>query len=551
MVHPASVADVEITARGPASDLDDWTIAAPTKGSIQSITAQDLDGMIAVSATEEAPKAGARDREGGSGPALRLHLARPPVGPLRMTYSAAAKPNTTSTAPTVELDPDRFRALGRSLFALPDAAEEGYIALSLAIDTSDVDKDDAVGALRVASSFGVGSPREARARASEIREALLLAGHMGTAVFNTAEGRDEAAWIGYTTFDPRPIAADVASFRTAVGQIFREPLPMLATLLITADGRAPGAFVAARRAGGVAVNVNIGEPWTGAVRIAVATEVIKAWIGERLWIGPADAGHEAEAAWFTEGLTRHLARDLLFRFGLITQAELLDEVNGLEALLATSPLKGESNTALAARAGEAGALPLLVARGAIYATRVDALLRKKSSGKASLETVLSALYGEARTKRGPLPTTAWTDALANALDKAEATAFGTIIGDGKAAPTPSDALGPCFKGGPAKYEPFDLGFDLEATRKLAGDGEEEEGKITGVRAGGPAAKAGLRDGDTLIDSKISKGRADVPVAITIKRGGTEKKITYRPAGPSVSGEGWTRVKGVSDDACAR
>jgi predicted metalloprotease with PDZ domain len=545
VLDPAPIVEVEITARGPASDLDDWTIAAFAPGSLKSISARDIDGAIAVTTSDSANAAGASGASGASGATsaapLRIHLVRPPLGPLRLTYSVATKPNSLATTPAVELDPDRFRAQGQALLAVPDAVDEEPMSLSLTFDLSELGGT----ALRAASSLGVGASREGKVRARDVRELMLLAGHMGSAVFTAQEGHDEAAWVGYTVFDPRPIAADVASFRTAVGQVFKEPLPSLSTLLIIADGRQPGGFVAARRAGGVLVHVGVGEPWTAPVRIAVASETIKAWIGERLWIGPTEPEREAEALWFTEGVTRHLARDLLFRFGLITSSELLDEVHGLAGMIATSPRKAEGNAALAKRAKEPGVLPLLAARGALYATRVDALLRKKTGGKASLETVLRVLYEKAREQRGPLPLSAWSDTLSKELGLAEVAAFDEAMEKGKEIRVPDDALGPCFKGGTRRYELYDLGFDLDASH--AG----EPRKAAGVRAGGPAAKAGLRDGDVLVDEKITRGRSDVPVTLTIERDGAKKTITYKPAGPSSTGQGWSRVKDVPEESCAR
>src|SRR5690606_37221536 len=109
------------------------------------------------------------------------------------------------------------------------------------------------------------------------------------------------------------------------------------TLLFIPDARPPGEFVAARRGASVAVLLGVSEPWSAPLRIATATEIIHGWIGAALWVGPTDAGHEAEAYWFTEGVARGLARDLLFRFGLISPADLLDEMHGLAAVAATSP----------------------------------------------------------------------------------------------------------------------------------------------------------------------------------------------------------------------
>jgi predicted metalloprotease with PDZ domain len=273
--------------------------------------------------------------------------------------------------------------------------------------------------------------------------------------------------------------------------------------------------------------------------------VLRAWIGERLWIGPDDAAHEAEAYWFSEGVTRHLARDLLFRFGLLTSRELLDEVHGLAAVAATSARRGESNKELAAHAKEAGAVPLLVARGALYAAGVEARIRAKSKGKRHLEDVLRTLLQKAREARSALPASAWIEALRGELGAGEDAVFAQAIGEGRIADLPDEALGPCFRRGPRTYEAYDLGFDEDATRAAA------DAKIVGLRAGGPAEKAGLRAGDVLVDAVIGRGRSDVVVSITVQRGSEKKTVKYLPAGAKAKGVGFVRKSDVPEESCAR
>lgn len=291
--------------------------------------------------------------------------------------------------------------------------------------------------------------------------------------------------------------------------------------------------------------MGVAEAWSGPVRISVAAEVIHGWIGGKLWIGPDDPAHEAEAHWFTEGLTRHLARDLLFRFGLITAEELLDEVHGLKGMLVTSPRRAETNAALAQHAKEPGVLPLFVARGALYATRIDALLRKKSGGKKGLPELAKALFDKAREKRAALPTSAWVEAVSAELGAAEAQNFSTMIEQGKPIELPDDALGLCFKGAKRRYQAFDLGFDEEATRLSASR------VVVGLRPGGPAERAGVKEGDAILDAVLRRGRSEVPVVLSIERGGEKKTIRYKPAGAVGNGQGWSRKKDVPDDACTR
>jgi predicted metalloprotease with PDZ domain len=287
------------------------------------------------------------------------------------------------------------------------------------------------------------------------------------------------------------------------------------------------------------------------VRIAAAVEILRAWIGEQLWVGPTEPDREAEAYWFTEGVTRHLARDLLFRFGLLSPAELLDEMHGLAAIAATSPGRALGNRDLAARARDSGSLPLLVARGALYAARTDALLRRtpaaegSSARPRSLADVLRALLVDARARRGPLPTSAWIEALSAALGPGEADAFRAHIERGVPAILPDGALGPCFRSAHRSYEAFDLGFDLEASRLSPAR------TLVALRPGGPAERAGARAGDTLAGADFTLGRADRPATLTLERGGDRITVRYRPAGARGQGQGWSRAQGIPDAACAQ
>ncbi len=188
-------------------------------------------------------------------------------------------------------------------------------------------------------------------------------------------------------------------------------------------------------------------------------------------------------------------------------------------------------------------MPLLVARGALYATAVHARLRAKS--KHGIEDALRSLYQKAREARGALPVDAWGAAVVAELGGGEAAAFAKAIGEGKVEDLPDDALGPCFHRAPRSYEAFDLGFDLDATIAAP------DRKIAGLRAGGPAARAGLLAGDVVVDEAIGRGRSDVPVKITVKRGGEEKTVKYLPAGAKAKGTGFVRRAEVPDEACTK
>ena len=520
---------VEVVAEGDPTKLTAWSIREPY-GTFKLTSLRDESGPITPTGTVDRGK---------------ITLQKPPHGALHLDYVLTVKPALPNQVLPVNLDPNHFEAAGEALLALPDALDDQVLATSIHLRGPYWQEATATAAATAASSFGFGSDRDVSARGRDLRFATYLVGSVAHALFETREGHDEAAWIGYPAFDPRPISADVAAFRTAIRGIFEDPDGPSLTLMIVTDGRTPGSFRVTRRASSILAHVGSGEPWSAPVRIAVATEVIHGWLGSRLWIGPDQGDHEAEGFWFSEGVARGLARDLLFRFGLITSTELLDEMHGLAGIVATSPRQKDGNVALGASVKEPGVVPLLVARGALYAARIEALLRKKSHGKAGLPELLRALYGTAKETKAALHSSSWIAELTRELDAGEGQVFHDVILDGARPDLPEGLLGPCFQGAPRSYAAFDLGFDEPATRVLPSLA------IVGLRPGGPAERAGLREGDVLIDAALSQGRADAKVTLVVTRGAEKKTIAYLPAGPTAAWRGWVRKRDVAEEACTK
>jgi predicted metalloprotease with PDZ domain len=525
---PRGLVRVTVAARPDEAGLGTWQ----SPGAIDFIdkpTASDEAGRP-IEVTVEA--------SGGGGGGTRVTLAQRPPSATWLTYTVRAELPAYPDPPAVTIDPDRFEAAGESLLLLPSTFEERSLRASLRIETDEIGTAELTGA---ASSFGLGQKVQTTARGGDLRDAFFLAGLIGRATFLAPEGHDDAAWLGYTAFDPRPVVADMAGFRTALRQLFGAPDAEKVTFLFLSDTRPEGTFVVSRRPRSVIARVGVQERWGAPLRIAVAVAVVHGWIGSRLWIGPSDPAHEAEAYWFTEGVSRHLARDLLFRFGLISAAEMALEVEGLASVLATSPLAALPNVELGKK--PKAAIPLLVARGALYALRIDALLREKTQKKRSLDNLLRELYTRAAAEKGALPASAWLDAIAKDLGEGERAAFRDAIDLGKPFDLPDGAIGPCFRRVTRSYTGFELGFDEEATSKSA------PSRIVGLVPGGPAEKAGLHEGDPIVSLAIGRRSPSEPINVTIGHDEKTKKITYKPEGKRSKGFGFERKKDVADDAC--
>jgi hypothetical protein len=520
---PAEAAlHMNVVATGAARDLSRWCLHDPQ-------TAWTMIGAVSGTSPIDSP---APEQDVVTFPV-------PEDGTLRVSYRVAERTTPVGAAPSIEVMPDIFQAVGAAFLLLPCSLDDRVVPVEIRFDLSDVTPHGAKGG---ATSYGVGDVQRVRTTGRELRTSMFAAGAIGTARFEAEEGHDEAAWFGYTVFDPRPIAADVAALRTAIAKSLGPPSHVAESLLIVADARHVGAYRVHRQGRGVSLHLGTAQPWSGDLRIAVAAAVLHGWIGTQVWIGPTESERQAEGYWFSEGVTRHLARDLLFRFGWLTPMEALEEAQGLVGTATTSPLRSLDNATLAKRPDDPEVARLLVARGALYAARFDTLLRERTDGKRGLIDVVQELIERARGSKGVLPLESWNDAVRAELGAGELENFQRGVEKGEPVELPGGVLGPCFTRARRVYTRYDLGFDRKASWS------ETPHRALGVRAHGPADKAGLREADVIVASEIAPGQTEAPVALTVERDGERKQIRYVPRGASISGVGWRRNR-VPDAAC--
>ncbi|MBW2456573.1 MAG: hypothetical protein JRI68_18795 [Deltaproteobacteria bacterium] len=518
---------LDITAHGPADDLLRWTMDHPEPGSISTPVVTDEAGPVPARVTAKP--------EGWS-----LQLERRPAGPVRVRYQVKSPPFALQSPLAVLVSPPLMRVSGESVLAIPVAFDRRGVSVELHV------RDTGLRGRGAASSFGTGSPRHFRALGRELRAATFIAGGLGTAVFDCAQGKDEMAWYGAMSIDPRPVAGDLAVYRYGVGAVLGQADPRPVTHLLVADARPPGQYVVTPRTAGVLVHMGAGQQWDADLRVSVATQITRYWIGGQLWIGADAEDQQGRAHWFSAGVARFLTRELMFRFGMLSPAEYVSEVNGLLAVCATSPHRGQSNDELARRqaAGEP-TLPLIIARGALYATKVDAQIRRATKGTTSLEGLLRQLLERALKERRALPLAAWLEAVEGLRGHSEQADFDGWIRRGEEPKLPTGALGKCFRSRAGAYEIFSLGFDAEAT--LAAPNRN----VVDLDRRGPAYRAGLRDGDVVRSARYRQGNPDVSVELKVEREGKVLPLSYRPVGGTRRGQQWQRVRGIASDQCPR
>ncbi len=506
--HPAKL-HVRLTATRISATV--WSFGRVPDSPVLDLSATDAAGPVEVHENQN-----------------RLELARAPSGRLVISYTLTAQPFDAARPLATAVDPNRLRVSGESVLALPDDYESRPLSVTVRIDTKMYPD-----ANMAASSLGVGHERSLELTMAALRRASFIAGPMGHAKMNGPEGHDEAAWLGFSSFDPRSVAAEVAGFRTGAREYFAAKRSAPLTLLIVSDGRAAGQFDAARRTASVLVHVGAFQKWTAPIRMTVAHQVLREWMGAELALVPEEL-EEVRTLWFTEGVTRYLARELLWRFGLLGPEEYRDEVEALLALVATHRRRNEPNEKLVGLGGDP---TLVVARGALYATLVDRAIKIRSNNKASMNDVLRSLFAQARTKRAPLPEAAWHAEIEKHLGAGASDMHRRHISEGKLVDLESAAIGKCFRRVPKRYDIFGLGFETVAK------------KAAKVDPRGPAHRAGVREGDEIVWLKHDPGRTDVDARIRIRRNGKTTDLTYRPITGTLPGYGFTRIKTVRDEDC--
>ncbi len=530
-VSPARV-HVEVTFALPGGGPATWRIARGAPDHVTHATGHDAAGELGVQVT-------------AGSPGVELRLDRASKGPVTVAYDVLAGADAPDDPLGVLVLDDRFRGAGESLVALPAGAEQIDVPKNTLVRI----EGEALRAPGAASSVGVGAARRTIVPPWSLRGMSFLAGSLGVEVIDDpAAGHDEGAWLGYTAFDPRPTVAEIAQIRSSLRELLKSDVdPLAYDYLFVAQTRPLGSFTTTPRWRSILLQLGPSEPWGAGLRLSVAQQLARRWIGGSLVVadhpGRENASEGASGWWFTEGVSRYVAMLDLAHIGLLTPDELRDAVSGELSVTATSPHRALDNAHLAELAPrDEVARATLMARGALYALAEAAALRKRSKGQHSLADVLRVLLRQAEgLKQREVPLSVWLDAVGK-NDPDAARTFEAIVTRGEPIVLPADALGPCFRAATGEYTAFDPGFDLAATQA------SPTSTVSGVRADGPAAKAGLKDGDVIETMQSRDGDATVPIKLAVQRAGAKVTLSYLPRGPHGKGQLWSRVK-MPDDRC--
>jgi predicted metalloprotease with PDZ domain len=211
-------------------------------------------------------------------------------------------------------------------------------------------------------------------------------------------------------------------------------------------------------------------------------------------------GDGPDFEWFREGFVRYYTNVLAFRAHLIQMPAYLEKIN---RDLRNFP--GATNSA---------------DRGPVIALWMDQRIRKDSEGKRSLDNVMHDMVSEGAK---PLTQARIIETAGRYLSPTSRTELARVVEPGSSMPAVEDSLGPCVRGSVDQVATFNLGFDLAASTAA--------GSITGVEPGGPAFRAGLRNGQRMTGRhSINIDHPEKIALVTIQTDKGRQAIEYYPRG---------------------
>lgn len=255
------------------------------------------------------------------------------------------------------------------------------------------------------------------------------------------------------------------------------------------------------------------------LRSLLAHEYAHNWIPTRVGKMPDP---EQELYWFSEGFTEFYTYELLHRGKMISTKEYVDQYNSLIREYYSLPTRGKPNERIVKdfwADPNVGRLPYL--RGLMFATNLNAEIKRVSGCRRSLDDVMFDLAGASREKLQPLS----FDTLAAAFAKHTGASLRDLMERqlirGELIEPASDSLGGVAVRDMVELPVFELGFDFDRFAK--------DRVVAGVDPNGAAHAAGLRDGQKRSGGvSIYFGDTSREIELKVKDDGGEKTVRFLP-----------------------
>lgn len=413
-------------------------------------------------------------------------------------------------------DKDFIHWIGNAVWVLPDWEDDTKTDIS--IEWRNFPRD-----WSVANSFGTGKRKQNFSiRFGDLRQAIFVAGDFRVARTKAKGNAVNIAIRGTWQFRDEELADMIRKVIETERDFFNDhSQKYYLVTLVPIDGGGPNSF----STGGTGLTDSFALFATPNATIErfrglLAHEYAHNWIPGKLGKMPSE--NEQEFYWFSEGFTDFYAYRLLHRGGLITEAEFVDRYNESIREYYTLPVRTEPNESIVKdfwTDRDVQRLPYL--RGFLFATNLDADIKRSSGGKASLDDAIHELFQSSKTDRRPLSFESLSGVFYKYLGSDAMPAIRRHLIEGELITPYPDALGGKITQEIVQMPVFELGFDFEHLLQTK--------EFSGVMPGTAAYEAGIRNGQKLVGGiSISLGDTTKEVEFKVSDNEGEKTIRYLP-----------------------
>lgn len=404
--------------------------------------------------------------------------------------------------------------IGNTVFVLPDWKDETEIDVSL-------DWKGLPGQWTVAHSFATGK-RDHRFTAAlgELRASIMVAGDFRIASTKAAGKPVDLAIRGKWAFTDAELAEMVRRVIETEREFWKDhSQDRYLVTLVPIDER-PDAL----SFGGTGLTDSFAlfatpNATVESLRGLLAHEYAHNWIPGRLGQMPEP---EQELYWFSEGFTEYYTYKLLANGGMITKEELVARYNELIREYYMLPVRDASNERIVKdfwSDRNVQRLPYL--RGLMFATNLDAEIKRATGGRSSLDDAVRELFSAAKKQPQPLSFGSLEALFTKYLGRDAGPMIRQHLIDGELIVPRSDALGAGISQETVQMPVFELGFDFDKFAK--------ERIVAGVDANSAAYAAGLRNGQQRNGGvSLSFGDTSREIELKVKDGEGEKTVKFLP-----------------------
>lgn len=514
-----NIPNMNVAAGQPLLSMGMFVPGLARPQTLASLSVRDASGSVPISDGSAGNSGTAR-----LAPPGKWTSTRAVKGDVVVTYRLIAEniPALAGGPPIgVRIDGDGFSSTGEAFLMAPSVS--GAYRISLKWDLS------AMGAgAEAVSSYGDGDVTFPAGPVARLGSGLYMAGHLKHEPRNPT-GAFSAVWVGEPKFDPRPAMQWTAKLHTAMSKFFKDETEPPYRVFLRYNPMNAG--------GGAALThsfiVTYGTGVTGeGLKSILGHEMTHTWTANEI------------GSWYSEGNAVFYQALLPWRAGLMTADEYLEDLNTTASRYYTNALKDTPEDQVAPRFWEDTRIRVLpYDRGAMYFAVLNGKIRKKSGGKRSIDDLIQTMIVKARESKS-LSEAVWLDVLRAEIGEEGPAVHRSMMSGGLMLPE-SDDFGACFRRTTKKIRRFDLGFD---NKSILG----AEKIIQGLKAGGEAEKAGLRNGDKItyaVALDAVQREVNRTITIQVTRDGKTFPMTYLPRGEAVDAYQWERNPNTPASAC--